>query len=468
MFGEIDPKVPNLLTGRERILDAALLRANLGLGTLSSQNSNAVSISGGSISNTTINNPTISSGSMSNITSYNGNFYSPYLSTPYISNASYLNVQGDAYLYGKLFLYSPSVYTTNATLGSETVSYVKGTGATICVGTPTYPCNYYSFGACPTELNCTAQEVYCPNYNGDQGTCESYGCSYEQSTFDCAANYFDEYSCNSNYQCSGWQAPTGDCSSIGDESTCNSAGGGMYCSWSSGSEGSPCSGIGDESTCNSNMECGGWQPASTSPCSSLTDEWSCNAQMECGGWQDDGMGGFYCAGGDYTTGSAYCAGGYYGGSAAYCSGSTYPDGSPYCAGSYNYYTGNCIGTGGYCAGTASCTPLSSGACTGYAGCSTQTGIAITVPTGQDGQYRMIMNIDPNNSDVILSYNSTTKTLSNFEDYVILHYKRIPQDCTGLDESTCNSKSGCGWYYDEANATWYCSGTWYDEKWYNFS
>jgi hypothetical protein len=249
------PKFPNTINpSGMRMLNPAALRSALGLGTIATQNSNNVNISGGNISNANFNG---------------GQFSGANLYYPYISGATSLSVSGNATLNSKL-LTTPVVYTSNnAVLGNEIVSIIRPVSdGGICTGSPTNACSTYSYDSCPTILGCSPTSVYCPDYNGNYETCISYGCTtssttlycsdyywYDESTcntinasctytpptyVDCATTYFDESSCNADPNCSGWQdgyycagsyeSSPASCTGSWEEWDGNCSGEGGYCS----------------------------------------------------------------------------------------------------------------------------------------------------------------------------------------------------------------------------------------------
>lgn len=373
------PKFANILNGTGlRILNPSAVRSALGLGTIATQNSNSVSITGGSMNN-------VSASSMS-IT--NSNIYSSNLYSPYISNASELTVAGATKLSGR-FQTPPVVYSSAATLGNEMVSLMRpaGGGGGLCSGTPTNACNTYSYGSCPTELGCYVSSVYCPDYYGDESACLSYGCSPGYDTYYCSdSGWYDEGSCTANVGCS--YSPPSYCEDLTDETSCTE-GTGYYCSWDGAS----------------------------------------------------------CSGGEYSSAS--------------------------CNGEYYVFNGNCDGEGGYCDGTASCSGVSVGSCTTYAGCSVVTGLSITVPSGYTGQHRIIKNVDPSGTDVYLTTTNTlqdgttSKTLSNYGDFVYWIFEERTVACSTLysDESSCNGDSDCYWVTGDPD---YCEGTKNLSRWWDIT
>jgi hypothetical protein len=412
---DFSPKNANLLNGSLRILNATALRASLGIGSIASQNSNSVSISGGSISNVNF-----SGGNYSG-----GNFSSGFLSNSTISNANSLSVTGATTLAGNLRLTPVIRSISGSILGNEVVSLVKlaGSGGGVCSGTPTNPCSSYSYSSCPTVLGCYQESIYCPDYAGDESACLAAGCSPTYDSYTCSDYYTDEESCNSVEGCSWGGDGTYYCSDIEDEESCNSVGGDCY--W-----------VGDE----------------YSSCSDLSDEESCNSAGGDCYWNTDDEENQYCGGDSYLSGGNYCGG------------STYGEGEGSCNGEFSEFNGGCEGEGGTCAGTASCNSLSSGACSSYAGCSFSSGINIIIPAGNHGQVRFIKNLNADGTDVFLTFanklenGTTAKTLANYGDSVFLIFNQEQIACSTVysEESSCNSDPDCYWYSETENS--YCEGT----------
>lgn len=280
MTGGRSPKIPNVLNPSGlRVLNPTAVRTALGLGTIATQNSNSVNITGGSMSNVSATSLTVNSGNM-----YGINLY-----YPYISNASELSASGATRLSGRVQT-PPVIYTTNgATLGNEMVSLMRpaGGGGGICSGTPTDPCSSYSYNSCPTAIGCYQSPVYCPDYNGDEAACLSYGCTPAYDTYYCAdSGWYDEASCTSNSGCS--YSPPVYCSDFTDEYSCTE-GTGYYCSWTddgmgnyscTGGEYSSASCSGEYQVFNGNCEGDGGVCAGTASCASLSVG-SCTSYAGC-------------------------------------------------------------------------------------------------------------------------------------------------------------------------------------------
>lgn len=303
--------------------------------------------------------------------------------------------------------------TTSGTLTGDYTQVLCDTSESICTGTPSNSCGshgdqtsceqYNSHGGCTWNAGSS-----CGNYNYEYGMSScgaTTGCSIDTTSCSGAG---DQYSCESQDDSYGggctWDTNYSDCSGL-DESTCGFTSGCSlsysYCSWDSGMSycngGAGCNVIGDESTCNSTVD-------------------------------------------------SYLG----------CSGS-YPNGNT-CNGSYN--TGNCSGTyGASCSGTASCSGISTGSCTSETGCSLTTGLNITMPSDSAGLERTYWLKKISSSGTLTILPNTGQTIDGASSLVIatssaavmLSYYRESTSCGGLDESTCNTTSGCSASYP--NCTW---------------
>lgn len=308
--------------------------------------------------------------------------------------------------------------TASETLGStDTEILVDGSSAFACTGTPSNACGSY----------------------GSQGTCEANqshnGCTWNPGS-SCSV-YNGEYGMGSCAGASGCSVDTSSCSG-GDQSSCE-AGDDSYggnCTWTSPSD---CTGL-DEATCTTTSGCSA--SYNTNDCSPFNgDETSCNATSGC----------------SYDSGMSICSGSY--SSYSGCSGS-YGGG---CTGSYN--TGNCSGTyGSGCSGTASCTGfLSSGTCSAESGCSSVTGLNVTLPAeGNTPFYRTywIKNVGATGTVAVLPNTgqyieqaSTTLNLSRKNASAMFSFYKQTADCSAFNssEATCGSTSGCSQNYQD------CSG-----------
>ena len=117
---------------------------------------------------------------------------------------------------------------SNYTLGNHSVYYVDADGVSMCTGDTSVVCSDYL-----TSGDCNAKSIYgcswagtvnCPDFNGDQATCESTSpCVWE--TADCNAYNNDQTTCESfgctfdggTGDCTGTY-PTGNCT--GEEGVC--------------------------------------------------------------------------------------------------------------------------------------------------------------------------------------------------------------------------------------------------------
>lgn len=347
--------------------------------------------------------------------------------------------------------------TSSQALDNSATHWLGDASSAACTGTTTYACSHWT----------------------NQSDCEKWdahgGCTWNAGT-SCSVYSGDQYGCESQSGCT-WESA--DCGSTGasDQYACEAYSG---CYWTNNP--SDCSGF-DEGTCNS-----------TSGCSSNYDY--------CYNYSDGGGDGTACAtvsgnGCNYDSGSGSCSDGM--GDFGWfigCSGSydTYS-----CTGTY--YTGNCSGSyGSGCFGTSSCAGIDDSTnCGNETGCTWSTAINLTLPqisTAPDRTY-WIYNDSSTNADVNIypysgeTVNGTTSlVLGTYKDGVHLAPLIVTSSCSGLNESTCNSTSGCSSSYcywngsecsggasctgigDEStcNSTFdYCAGTYTISKnWYVFS
>lgn len=301
--------------------------------------------------------------------------------------------------------------TASETLGStDTEILLDASSAFACTGTPSNACGSY----------------------GSQGTCEANnshnGCSWNPGS-SCSA-FNGEYGMGSCSGTSGCSVDTTSCSGAGDESSCTSQDDsyGGSCSWSYGND---CSGISDESSCSGTSGCS----TNYSACSWDSGMSTCGGGTGCDSYMDESS----CNAALYFSG---------------CSG-TYGAG---CSGSYN--TGSCSGTyGSGCSGTANCTGfVSSGTCSAESGCSSTTGLNITLPSDSTSPfYRTywIKNVGATGTIAILPNTgqyieqaSTTLNLSRKNASVMFTFYKNTASCSDYNgsESTCNSTSGCSATY----------------------
>lgn len=303
--------------------------------------------------------------------------------------------------------------TASETLGStDTNILVDASSAFACTGTPSNACGSY----------------------GSQGTCEANnshnGCTWNPGS-SCSA-YNNEYGMGSCSGTSGCSADTSPCSG-GDQYSCESGDDsyGGSCTWTYPTD---CSGL-DESTCGSTSGCS--QNYSSGDCSAYNgDETTCNSTSGCS--YDSGMG--TCSG-SYMYFSG-CSGSYGGG----CSGS--------------YYTGSCSGSyGSGCSGTANCTGFStSGSCSAETGCSSITGVNLTLPSDSVTPFYRdywIKNVGATGTVTILANTgqvietaSSSMNLSKRNAAAMFTFYKNTASCSAYDgnESTCNSTAGCSAFY----------------------
>lgn len=180
-----------------------------------------------------------------------------------------------------------------------------------CTWNPGYPCSWYNGdqSSCESTSGCTWDTADCGGI-GDEMSCTSTsGCSWSSTPNDCSS-FGDEMSCVGASGCSWYSESTSDCSTFnGDESTCAMTMGctvnTSYCSWNGSScdGGGSCSSIGDESTCNSSTyfsSCSGSYVSSPAYCSGTWYSYACTGSYYTGG----------CSGtfGSGCTGTPSCAG----------------------------------------------------------------------------------------------------------------------------------------------------------------
>jgi hypothetical protein len=303
--------------------------------------------------------------------------------------------------------------TASQTLDNTATEWIVDPSAAACNGAPTNACSSYT-----NETDCLARDAHggcswfagnpCSVYNGDESSCTgTSGCTWEQAS----------------------------CSSFGDESTCNSVTG---CSWTNNPQ--DCSPL-NEASCGSTSGC----TQNFDDCANYSDGGgdgaACNAAN----------GGGFCS---YDSGSGACTGGTW---FVSCSG-TYDSYS--CAGTYA--TGNCTGVyGAACSGSASCGGIDDQTnCNNEPGCNWATAISLTLPsiTSCPDRDYWIYNASSTNADVVIvpaSGNTidhtTSYTLSNFKDWVHISPFIRSISCSGLNESTCGTTSGCTQNY--SNCVW---------------
>ncbi len=303
--------------------------------------------------------------------------------------------------------------TANQTLDNTATEWIADPATAVCSGVPTNACSSYT-----NETDCLARDAHggcswfagysCSTFNGDQSGCEGQtGCTWEQAS----------------------------CSAFGDQGTCESYTG---CSWTNTPQ--DCSSL-DETACGS-----------TSGCTQNFDD--------CSNYSDGGGDGTAC---NAANGGSYCT--YDSGTGACTGGSWYVS----CSGTYDSYsctgtyaTGNCTGTyGASCSGTAACGGIDDSTnCNAEPGCTWQTAITLTLPdmnTCPDRDYWVYNASSANNDVIIVPYgtqqinHTTSYTLSNFKDWVHISPFRRVESCSGLNEATCGTTSGCTQSY--SNCTW---------------
>lgn len=344
------------------------------------------------------------------IYNYGGIFNSGYV-TAGLANTSAPSTFTD---YGS-FGAKTRLITSSETLGStDTQILVDGSTAFACSGTPSSACSSY----------------------GSQGTCEANqshnGCTWNPGNSCDVFNY--EYGMGSCSGTSGCSVDTSGCTGS-DQSSCESGDDsyGGSCTWSYGND---CSGISDESTCSGTSGCS----TNYSACSWDSGMSTCGGGTGCDSYMDESS----CNAALYFSG---CYG-------------TYGAG---CSGSYN--TGSCSGTyGTSCSGTASCSGfLSSGTCSAETGCTSITGLNVTLPAeGNAPFYRTywIKNIGATGTVAILPNTgqyieqaSTTLNLSRKNASAMFSFYKQTADCSAFNssEATCGSTSGCSQNYQD------CSG-----------
>jgi hypothetical protein len=416
-------------------------------------------------------------------------------------HAMALNVGGGIGLKGVTIAGDTTLSNTSLTGG---VYYCDTSGASTCSGTPSTSCSGYTYAQCGshTTLGCIPNlTVTCSDYNySSSSSCTSAdaACVWDQGA--CSAYNNDSSGCAT----AGW--PSGGfcsftastCVDFGaDEATCNAASG---CAASpSGS----CSGLPDESTCNAYNSQGCTTNYGDCHAWDSTDQATCEATSPCS-W--DG-GSNLCNGTYYSS----CSGSYYV-APNDCTG-TYSGLNGICLGSYDI--GTCSGTGGTCDGTALCsnlTPSGSGVCTGYAGCSWVNGLTITLPSlaasgiSTDGIspifYLKKVNSGAGSCTISRASGtndtiegSTTNALTTQYDKLTIHGRYLTASCGvhtdnksacegqsgcswptcssfNMNQETCEAVNGCAWSYPDCTGTvspnGECSGSYVtDQKWYKF-
>jgi hypothetical protein len=303
--------------------------------------------------------------------------------------------------------------TANQTLDNTATEWIVEPDSAACTGAPTNACSSYT-----NEADCLARDAH-------------GGCSWFAG-YDCSVYNGDESNCTGTPGCTWDQAS---CSVFGDETSCNSVSG---CSWTNTPQ--DCSVL-DETSCGS-----------TSGCTQNFDD--------CSNYSDGGGDGTAC---NAANGGGYCS--YDSGTGACTGGSWYVS----CSGTYDSYscqgtyaTGTCSGTyGAACSGSASCGGIDDSTnCNNEPGCSWATAITLTLPqisSVPDRDY-WIYNNSVSNADVILVPfvgdtvdHTTSYTLSSFKDWVHISPLRRTLSCSGLNEGTCASTTGCSPYYP--NCSW---------------
>lgn len=190
--GTHNPKVANILNGAGlRVLNPALVRTALGLGTIATQNFTAVTITGGSITSASISTSLTATFATINNTVLNA---SNNVTTPTVNLSSAFLMGQNSY-----FRASNRLYTTNGSLGNEMLSFVNGEGNVSCDGT--VDCGSYDYENCPTDYGCVADAGVDCAAIGDEGECISSGCTPNYGTESCSI-FTDEESCNAQSPCS--------------------------------------------------------------------------------------------------------------------------------------------------------------------------------------------------------------------------------------------------------------------------
>jgi len=332
---------------------------------------------------------------------------------------AYLNTFGS--FAGRGTLITDPTYTITE---NDFVIYGDASNAFLCTGTPSVTaCSTYTGAGqatCESHLPCTwSNGNPCSEYNGNQGSCTATsGCTWDESPCS-GANNTDQTSCESQDDAYGgncsWDTST--CPSQTSQGACEAITG---CTWND-----TCSGYGDQSNCEANSCTWNFTDCVTS----FFDETSCNAQAGCS-WD-----GVLCNGQFNTS----CVGGN-------CSGNL-------CNGNYN--TGNCSGTYGVgCFGTVSCASyLSSGPCSGEAGCSPATGSTWTLPVssqaslGNVSRFHYLKNIGPSGTINVNAGSGDTLESSialTAGQAALVHFYSRTSNCSEfVTEGTC-TPSGCSW------------------------
>jgi hypothetical protein len=207
----IAPKLPTIFTGREKFRDStavASFRTTLGLGTMATQNSNNVSITGGNMSGLGS-----VSGSSSSFTTANSTYvYTSYLFTGYgYANGSF-SVGSTSY--GNHTFYEAgtlgeetAIVTTAGTLnGNYTHILLDGTTAAACSGSASTACSTYTnYSDCSARSfhgGCAWNDIPCYTWSGtDSSTCTSghSGCTWETAS---CSGFGDSMTCTSYSGCS--------------------------------------------------------------------------------------------------------------------------------------------------------------------------------------------------------------------------------------------------------------------------
>lgn len=316
------------------------------------------------------------------------------------------------------------VMTSSGNIPSNaSVILCDGTNAAGCIGTPTYPCsNWTNQTDCDLRNShggCVWTPSQCPNYSGDQYSCENNSCIWESAP--CSTAYwYDQYSC---------------------EAIDDSYGGNCYYN----SNSNDCSPLGYDDCNSHNPDCT-WYEASYSDCSSFNGD-----QSTCESYSGQ------CT---YNTETSECTGTYES-SPAYCSG-TYYDYS--CDG--DYYTGACSGGTAYCSGTPSCNPISQVNCPNEPGCTYASALNANLYAGVNDRTIKIVNDSSTNADCIINAASgetvrhaSSLTLASRGDSALLTYFFRQESCSSFNEGAC-TPTGCSPSY--SNCSWdsmnnICSG-----------
>jgi hypothetical protein len=308
-----------------------------------------------------------------------------------------------------------ALITESGTLTTVATNLLCDPSANSCTGSPTRACSYWT-------------------NSSDCGLRNSHGgCTWNAGN-DCSEFSYESGmgSCSST---SGCTPSSLSCSDAGDQYTCESQDDsyGGSCVWNTSSINCDIYNS-DQMSCESYSSYCTWSPAITSDCSSFNgDQTTCESYTGCTWDYNDS----YTCSGSYETDPSYCSGTI---ESNFCDG-TYYDGA--CSGSY----------GASCSGTPACAGISNSTnCGGETGCTWSTALSLILPSltsANNGREYRIKNIASSGADCVITGNTgqdidgaSTKTLANYKDSTMLVYHELTASCSGLNEGSCSSYSGC--------------------------